>query len=235
MFGEDVRTIARVTPSLELFPEQETLFSWSNEPQTQLHVVNGDANVKCQTSNALTAVSRRAHGTVTSAFVSSVIVLLEPYYSFYYTLYCTIIFDRRATGTNVRIANIQHLPFRSLSSLPQAVEIMALAAFKVKEMKRYLPLLIFVQLVNMVCADHGYLRDSERKLPVNDYLMFDGDFTSFEQGFVAAFLLIVLLVILLCCCCCNGCSLWDILACFCLWELCCDHGAGGIDSGFVPM
>lgn len=59
------------------------------------------------------------------------------------------------------------------------------------------------------------------------------DPTSAEAGFAACLALFILLALLLCCCCCGGgrgCSLWDLVACVCLYELCCDDGVGAGDS-----
>jgi len=56
----------------------------------------------------------------------------------------------------------------------------------------------------------------------------DVDWTSAEGGFAAGFFFFLILLVLLCCCLCGrgrGCSLWDILACICIWELCCDDRA----------
>jgi hypothetical protein len=69
-----------------------------------------------------------------------------------------------------------------------------------------------------------------RRMPGVDY-----DLESAEAGFVAGLLCVVLLLILLCCCCCGGgrgggCSLWDIVAIACLWEICCDRDGAAADS-----
>jgi hypothetical protein len=50
----------------------------------------------------------------------------------------------------------------------------------------------------------------------------DFDLKSAEAGFAFAVVLFIVLVVMLCCCCCpgTGCSLWDIVACLCIWELC---------------
>jgi hypothetical protein len=68
---------------------------------------------------------------------------------------------------------------------------------------------------------------------------FDYDLESAEAGFVAGLLCVVLLLLLLCCCCCGGgrgggCSLWDIVALACLWEICCDRDGAAADS-FMMM
>jgi hypothetical protein len=50
-----------------------------------------------------------------------------------------------------------------------------------------------------------------------------------EVGFLVAILIIVVFLLLLCCCCCGGgrrgggCSVCDILAAICIWEMCCDQ------------
>jgi len=73
-----------------------------------------------------------------------------------------------------------------------------------------------------------------------DMLDFSGVFSGYELGaaelgFLVGILFIVALVLLLCCCCCRGgsrssCSLCDILAALCLYEMCCD-GRGGMNPG----
>lgn len=73
----------------------------------------------------------------------------------------------------------------------------------------------------------------QRQLQEMDF--FDGEeLTAAEAGFVAAFVLMLVIVLLLCCCCCGGgrrgrgggCSICDLLMCFCIWEICCDGGGG---------
>jgi hypothetical protein len=48
-----------------------------------------------------------------------------------------------------------------------------------------------------------------------------------EVGFLVAIVVIVVFLLLLCCCCCGrrggGCSVCDILAAICIWEMCCDQ------------
>jgi hypothetical protein len=58
-----------------------------------------------------------------------------------------------------------------------------------------------------------------------------------EVGAVVALLLVALLLVLCCCCCCRrGCSLWDLVAMCCLWELCCgNNGMGDTMSDFQMM
>jgi hypothetical protein len=49
-------------------------------------------------------------------------------------------------------------------------------------------------------------------------------------GFLVGFVCLLLLVACLCCCCCRpgrGCSLWDLLACYCCYEICCDDAQIG--------
>jgi hypothetical protein len=85
---------------------------------------------------------------------------------------------------------------------------------------------------------HNNLR--HRHLPGEDYgSNFTLDPSSAEAGFAVGFLFFIILVLLLCCCMCGGrgggrgCSLCDILAIVCLWELCCDRDGGGLmDNGF---
>ena len=44
----------------------------------------------------------------------------------------------------------------------------------------------------------------------------------------------LVLLCLLCCCCCRRWSLWDVVACVCLYELCCDDRRMEDDGmGFV--
>lgn len=71
------------------------------------------------------------------------------------------------------------------------------------------------------------LRGTTRRLPGEtwdiDNVRLDGPM----GGFVAGLAFALLILFLLCCCCCGGgrgCSLWDILACVCIYELCCDDG-----------
>ena len=63
-----------------------------------------------------------------------------------------------------------------------------------------------------------------RKLPGESYFDFDIDsLASAEAGFAAGAVFVVVLLIILICCCCGRCSLWDIVAMVCLWEMCCDR------------
>lgn len=63
-----------------------------------------------------------------------------------------------------------------------------------------------------------------RKLPGNDY-SFDGMGSPEMMG---GLLLVIVVVIFLCLCCGRGGgSLCDILACVCLYEMCCDDGQIG--------
>jgi hypothetical protein len=69
----------------------------------------------------------------------------------------------------------------------------------------------------------------QRRLPGAAYGEYDfGNMDSAEAGFIAGILFLVVMICLLLCCCCGRCSLWDIVALACLWELCCDRdGAAG--------
>lgn len=60
----------------------------------------------------------------------------------------------------------------------------------------------------------------------------DFDLKSAEAGFALAVVLFIVLVVMFCCCCCprNGCSLWDIVACLCIWEICCDRDGGAFND-----
>lgn len=86
-------------------------------------------------------------------------------------------------------------------------------------------------------------RQSRRDLAeMGDYFT-DLDIESLEEGFAvgAAFVLLLIVICLLCCCCSmccgggrrggGGCSLMDILAAFCCYEMFCDDSPGC----FVPM
>jgi len=70
---------------------------------------------------------------------------------------------------------------------------------------------------------------------------FDFDFNDLDSSEIAIlvvglFLLVCLIPLLLLCCCCGRCSLCDILALVCLWELCCDPSNGNmIGDSFVLL
>jgi hypothetical protein len=72
----------------------------------------------------------------------------------------------------------------------------------------------------------GEPSDEQRRLPGRDFINLNGDFTSAEAGFLVGLFLSLFLVVLLTCICCGRCSLWDIIALVCLWEICCDPGVG---------
>jgi hypothetical protein len=64
-----------------------------------------------------------------------------------------------------------------------------------------------------------------------EYLDFDTDqLGAAEVGFLVGILVVVVLILFLLCCCCGcgrgggGCSVCDILAAICIWEMCCDQG-----------
>lgn len=86
-------------------------------------------------------------------------------------------------------------------------------------------------------VSHYYIRGSStsRQLPgYFDGMNFsNGDFTSQEAAFVAGMLFFVVIAFLLCCCLCGGCSLWDILALVCIWDICCASGNGVGDFGML--
>ena len=68
------------------------------------------------------------------------------------------------------------------------------------------------------------LRGGHRQLPGYETMDF-GDLDNAEVGFAAGILFTFLLICFLLCFCCGGrsrCSLWDCLALFCIWEMCCD-------------
>ena len=88
---------------------------------------------------------------------------------------------------------------------------------------------------------HHLRRRRRRRLPGEyDFDFGNADLASAEAGFAVGFLFFLLLICLLCCCLCGGgrsrgCSLWDILACVCIYELCCDGPGGGInDFAMMP-
>jgi hypothetical protein len=63
-----------------------------------------------------------------------------------------------------------------------------------------------------------------------EYLDFNADqLGAAEVGFLVGILVVVVLILLLICCCCGcgrgggGCSICDILAAICIWEMCCDQ------------
>lgn len=78
---------------------------------------------------------------------------------------------------------------------------------------------------------------SSRNLAYEFHFMDNPDlYESEAAGFVVGLLLCILLLVCLCCCCCRrGISLCDILACVCLYEMCCDDGAavGGGAGDFI--
>jgi hypothetical protein len=64
-----------------------------------------------------------------------------------------------------------------------------------------------------------------------EYLDFDTDqLGAAEVGFLVGISVVVVLILLLLCCCCGcgrgggGCSVCDILAAICIWEMCCEQG-----------
>lgn len=72
------------------------------------------------------------------------------------------------------------------------------------------------------------IRGLERRLP--GYDLNSDQLMGAEVGFVVALVLVLLFFVCLCCCCCGrggGCSLWDIVACVCLYEMCCDDARVG--------
>lgn len=69
------------------------------------------------------------------------------------------------------------------------------------------------------------IRGSERRLP--GYDINPDQLMGAEVGFVVALVLVLFFFACLCGCCCGrgGCSLWDLVACVCLYEMCCDNDA----------
>ena len=77
-----------------------------------------------------------------------------------------------------------------------------------------------------------------RRLPGGfDYDFDMNELEAAEIGFLAGLIFVVILACMLCSCCCRasrGCSLCDILAIFCLWEMCCDRdGVSTVPGDFV--
>jgi hypothetical protein len=89
-------------------------------------------------------------------------------------------------------------------------------------------------------AGHAESSDhhQDRQLQFMDWDLSSLEFTSGELGaaeigFIVGLLFFVVVILLLCCCCCGGggrgyrgrggCSICDILALFCIWEMCCDQ------------
>lgn len=71
-------------------------------------------------------------------------------------------------------------------------------------------------------TNEGFKSNSlRRQLPGNDY--FNGGFESFG-GMGGSLLLVVLAILVLCCLCGGRLSICDMLACVCIYELCCDDG-----------
>lgn len=72
------------------------------------------------------------------------------------------------------------------------------------------------------------IRGIERRLP--GYDINSDQLLGAEVGFVVAVVLVLLFFVCLCGCCCRrggGCSLWDLVACVCLYEMCCDDARVG--------
>lgn len=88
-------------------------------------------------------------------------------------------------------------------------------------------------LVMPMLLDYAEGEQYLRALPgAKDY--FDMNmFSSPETGFAAGVAFAILFICFLICCCCGRCSLWDILALVCIWDICCDRG--GIDPGFLAL
>jgi hypothetical protein len=63
------------------------------------------------------------------------------------------------------------------------------------------------------------------------------DVQSAEFGFLVGAVIMVIMVMLSLClliqCCCRRFSLCDILACVCIWEMCCDGPEAGIGGPFI--
>jgi len=102
--------------------------------------------------------------------------------------------------------------------------------------RRYRVTLILVCIlgvVSILCClyvtDSGYnpsevsgLRGAGRRLP--GYNFNSDQLMGAEVGLILGVLIVLLFLACLCSCCCGGgsCSLCDILACVCLYEICCD-------------
>jgi hypothetical protein len=92
---------------------------------------------------------------------------------------------------------------------------------------------------NLAANNSGTLRGAVGRNLQAEYFDFDFDNVELKgaaAGFLVGFICLLLLVACLCCCCCRpgrGCSLWDILACYCFYEICCDDGAVGDCGDFA--
>ena len=96
--------------------------------------------------------------------------------------------------------------------------------------------------VDMKSADlhfkpEGVLQNYQRQLRGNQRRRLPGgvdsmDFSSPEAQ--SALILVVIVLLLLCCCCRGGrrggCSLCDILACVCIYEMCCDNDGAPLND-----
>ena len=92
-----------------------------------------------------------------------------------------------------------------------------------------LVLLTWLAVVTATALADDQAHNNLRRLPgggyadvnLDDYM----DLNNAELGFAAGVLFAVVLICCLLCMCCGGgsrCSLWDCLALFCIWEICCD-------------
>lgn len=88
------------------------------------------------------------------------------------------------------------------------------------------------KLKNVVTATRLGSSTANRNLPGGDYNLDFDYYDAAEAAFFAGILFTIALVCFLICCCCGGCSLWDLVALVCLWELCCDRG-GPMPGDFV--
>ena len=107
-----------------------------------------------------------------------------------------------------------------------------------------MPMLVDEKSTNQTTVRINQVRRQSRRglVEMEDYFT-DLDIESLEEGFAvgAAFILLLICICLLCCCCSmccgggrrggGGCSLMDILAAFCCYEMFCDDSPGC----FIPM
>lgn len=77
---------------------------------------------------------------------------------------------------------------------------------------------------------HQHLRTSQQRQQNQRRLAgeynFPDNWSEAQAGAMGGLILILVIIFILYCCC--GCSLCDILMCYCCWEICCNDGAGGM-------
>mmetsp|Transcript_1608 Transcript_1608/g.2873 ORF Transcript_1608/g.2873 Transcript_1608/m.2873 type:complete len:134 (+) Transcript_1608:78-479(+) len=73
-------------------------------------------------------------------------------------------------------------------------------------------------------------QQDQRSLP--GQYNFPDSWTDAQASLGGGLILIIVIILILYCCC--GCSLCDILMCYCCWELCCNDGAANM-AGYGAM